>query len=125
MPPWRPARLSSRAGGLPAWSIVLIACSSSLAGAAALLWWRRRDTVSHDSSHGAEGAWQRLNWRLRQNGWPASATPIEATSLVLHAIRTANGRPVRPESVSALLSLSAAVSDERYAPRPTRFPRLN
>ncbi len=114
--PATPAPTGDRTGGLPVWVIPPIAVLIAAAALSAFLWRRRGDRAHHGSLLGAEAAWQRLNRRLREAGWPASATPIEATSHVLRAIRAANGRPVRSESVTALLSLSAAVSDQRYAP---------
>ncbi len=121
--PANPAPTSDRAGGLPAWIIPLAAAMIAAAALSAFLWRRRGDRAHHGSPLGPEAAWQRLNRRLREAGWPASATPLEATSHVLRAIRAANGRPVRTESVTALLSLSAAVSDQRYAPSSEEIPQ--
>jgi transglutaminase-like putative cysteine protease len=121
--PATPAPASDRAGGVSAWVMPLVAAAIAAAALSALLWRRRRDRAHHGSLLGAEAAWQRLNHRLRDAGWPASATPMEATSHVLRAIRAANGRPVRAGSVTALLSLSAAVSDERYAPASDEVPQ--
>ncbi|HEX7590245.1 MAG TPA: transglutaminaseTgpA domain-containing protein [Demequinaceae bacterium] len=118
-----PTPIGDRTGGLPAWVIPLAAGAIAAAALSAFLWRRRGDRAHHGSPLGAEAAWQRLNRRLREAGWPASATPMEATSHVLRAIRAANGRPVRAESVTALLSLSAAVSDRRYAPSCEEVPQ--
>lgn len=117
--PGKPVPAGDRAGGFPMWVIPLAAVLLAAAGLSVLLWRRRGDRAHHASGLGAEAAWQRLNRRLRAAGWPASATPMEATSHVLRALRAANGRPVRANSVTALLSLSAAVSDQRYAPSST------
>jgi len=121
--PGTPTPAGDRAGGLPAWVIPLAAAALAAAALSVLLWRRRGNRAAHGSQLGAEAAWQRLNRRLRDAGWPASATPIEATSHVLRAIRAANGRPVGAGSVSALLSLSAAVSDRRYAPSSEDVPQ--
>ena len=121
--PGAPAPAGERGGGVPTWVVPLVAAMIAAAALFVLLWRRRGDRAAHGSPLGAEAAWQRLNRRLRQAGWPPSATPIEATSQVLRAIRTANGRPVRQDSMIALLSLSAAVSNERYAPSPEEVPQ--
>jgi transglutaminase-like putative cysteine protease len=118
-----PTPIGDRAAGLSAWVIALVSAAIAAAALSTFLWRRRGDRAHHGSLLGAEAAWQRLNRRLREAGWPASATPMEATSHVLRSIRAANGRPVRAESVTALLSLSAAVSDQRYAPSPDDVPQ--
>jgi transglutaminase-like putative cysteine protease len=118
-----PTPTGDRAGGLPTWVILPVAALLAAAAVSAFLWRRRGVRALHGSLLGTEAAWQRLNHRLRQAAWPASATPMEATSHVLRAIRAANGRPVRAESVTALLSLSAAVSDQRYAPSSEEIPQ--
>jgi hypothetical protein len=123
IPPGTPAPVAAASHGLSPWSWALIGLLIAAAASGALLWRRRTGGASHAAQHGAEAAWQRLNRRLRDSGWPPSATPLEATSQVLRSLRVANGRPVRTEAVTALLSLSAAVSDRRYAPSADDVPQ--
>ncbi len=109
---------SDGGGGFPTWIITILAILGATGGLAFAYLWRRRGVAGRGSRalHGAEAAWQRLNRRLGSRGWPASATPREAVEHVLTEIRVARGRPARPEPESALLALSSAVSDLRYAP---------
>ena len=102
---------------------LVLAAALALACIGGWLFWRRREGGVHGTGHGPEGAWLRLNHRLRDNGWPASATPLEATAHVLRALRETTGTPVRPEPEAALRALGTAVSDHRYSPTPTDVPQ--
>jgi len=106
--------------GLPVWVIAAIAFGAVVAGAVAALWWRRGGVTGRGrhALRGPEAAWHRLNRLLGSRGWPASATPREATEHVLREIRIARGGPAGPEADAAARALGAAVSDQRYAPLP-------
>ncbi|MBN2176192.1 MAG: transglutaminase domain-containing protein [Demequinaceae bacterium] len=104
---------------LPAWAIRTLGVVVALGLFGAFLLWRRRTVAIERALHGPEGAWQRLADRLGELAWPASATPLEARSHVLKAIQRLGDRPPAQTGADALVFLSGAVSDHRYAPGGT------
>lgn len=104
---------------LPAWAIRTIGIAVALGLFGAIVLIRRRNVAIERALHGPEGAWQRLADRLGDLAWPASATPLEARSWVLRGLERLGGRPPGQRGSNALVSLSEAVSDHRYAPEGT------
>jgi hypothetical protein len=104
---------------LPPWAIRAIGAILALALFGAFFLWRRRAVATERSLHGPEGAWQRLTDRLGDLAWPASATPLEARSHLLRDLSRIGGRPPTQIGADAIVALSSAVSDHRYAPEGT------
>ncbi|MBD8079205.1 transglutaminaseTgpA domain-containing protein [Cellulosimicrobium arenosum] len=91
--------------------------------AGGVLWLVARRRVTTEEVRDPEGAWAELDARLEALGVsvPSSTTPRDIPDAVVNAVRVATGgEGPDADAVEALVELTSALEDQRYAPRPSR-----